>query len=60
MKEPKAPWNPINFECPACFAKPGDKCTQATEVSRRPVAWVHYSREVMASDAYRRENGWTK
>lgn len=34
--------------CPACNAQPGRPCTQPTDNTRKPVTWVHLSRQ----DAY--------
>lgn len=40
-------------DCPACYAKAGATCTQPTELGRRPVDYVHVSRE----GAYERTPG---
>lgn len=37
------------MDCENCNAKPGEPCTQPTDTSRKPVAWVHLTRE----EAYR-------
>lgn len=31
--------------CPNCAAPAGQPCTQPTDMSRRPVTWVHLARE---------------
>jgi hypothetical protein len=36
---------PIEIECPACQAKPGEPCTQPNDNGRKPVRWFHLSRE---------------
>lgn len=36
--------------CQNCQAQPGERCTRATDTTRRPVEWHHASRE---ADAYR-------
>lgn len=41
---------PQRLECPVCFAKAGEPCTQATEKGRRKVKWFHFKREELAYD----------
>ena len=40
------PTAPIDRRCPACNANPGEPCTAPTDTSRRPVGWLHASREI--------------
>lgn len=35
--------------CDACFAQPGEPCTQPTVMGRRAVAWHHVSRIIEAA-----------
>ena len=42
---------PLSVTCPACQASPGEPCTQPTDTSRRPVPWLHSSRQVAADAA---------
>lgn len=37
--------------CPACNARIDEKCTEPTDMSRRPVAWVHHARDHAAREA---------
>lgn len=41
------PLNPLDVDCPACFAPAGKPCTAPTDTdtSRRPVRWTHFSRD---------------
>ncbi|WP_158636103.1 zinc finger domain-containing protein [Tsukamurella sputi] len=34
----------VALPCPACAARPGEKCTEPTNTGRRRVEWLHYSR----------------
>ena len=53
--------DPREVQCPACLSQPGKPCTQPTDTGRKAVDWVHYSREAMAAEKYRRDNGaWTE
>lgn len=35
---------PIAATCPACQAKPGERCTHPTDTGRREVNWFHLAR----------------
>lgn len=37
--------DPINILCQNCNSGAGDRCTQPTNESRRPVPWFHLKRE---------------
>jgi hypothetical protein len=45
MSDTPALASPISVACPACYSKPGEKCTQPTDTSRRDVSWFHFARE---------------
>lgn len=34
-----------SVQCPNCNAQPGTPCTQPTNTTRKPVGWVHLTRE---------------
>lgn len=36
---------PMDFDCPVCLVKAGNKCTTPTNDSRRDVNWHHLERE---------------
>lgn len=42
---------PYEVACPACLARPGEPCTQATDTGRKPVTWFHVSREDLAAES---------
>jgi hypothetical protein len=44
MTEKPAPVGPLAYTCPNCQAKPGERCTQPTDTSRKPVSWFHSAR----------------
>ncbi|AXQ64379.1 hypothetical protein L3Y19_gp006 [Gordonia phage Neville] len=37
----------INLTCPACFSKPGEKCTQPTSTGHRNLNTLHYARTAL-------------
>lgn len=48
-------YEPMTVRCPACNSGPNERCTQATETSRKEVGWIHYAREwVKRNDTDRR------
>lgn len=47
--------SPLEVSCPACQAKPGEPCTQATNVTRVRVNWFHLAREVIAQEKERED-----
>lgn len=47
----KYDYRAYNYPCPACFAKPGDKCTRPTDTGRVDVSWVHLSRSDKSIEA---------
>jgi hypothetical protein len=42
--------DPMDVQCPACFSKPGEDCTQATSTGRKDVTWFHLSRITLAEE----------
>lgn len=45
----------ITVPCPVCNAPTGQPCSTATSTGRRPVTWVHLSREVAYSSVDRQD-----
>lgn len=40
----RQPVDPFSIPCPACNARPRERCTAPTDTSRRPVNWYHHAR----------------
>jgi hypothetical protein len=40
--------NPLDVACPACFSKPGERCTQPDDHGRHEVSRIHYVRDYLA------------
>lgn len=36
---------PLAVACPACQSPAGERCTQPTDTTRKPVEWFHVARE---------------